>query len=65
MPATIRQVVIATFALAILTVAFYVTSARTATAPQGAPPGVAALPIDIVGLTRNAKDLSEQQYDAF
>lgn len=65
MPATIRQVAITTFALAILTLAFYVTSARTATAPQGATPGMTVLPIDIVGLMRKAKGLPEQQYDAF
>jgi hypothetical protein len=65
MPVTKRQIGIATFALAVLTVALYVTSASTATAPQGTAPGMTALPIDIVGLMRKAKGLPEQQYDAF
>ena len=65
MPATIRQIVIATLALVSLTVVVYVATARTATAPQGAAYSVAALPIGIGDLMESAKDLPEQRYDAF
>jgi hypothetical protein len=65
MPATIRQIVIATLALVSLTVVVYVATARTATAPPGAAYSVAALPIGIGDLMESAKDLPEQRYDAF
>lgn len=65
MPATLRQIGLATIALVTLTVALCVTNARTATVAQGSPPGAAALPIGIVDLMKSAKDLPEEQYDAF
>jgi hypothetical protein len=63
-PTTMRQI-LATSALVILTVGLYVMSARTATPPQGAPANVAAPLIDILRLMASAKDLPEQQYEAF
>lgn len=65
MPATMRRIVLASIALASLTVALYVTGAGMTTVPQGAGPGLAALPISIVDLMTSAKGLPEQQYDAF
>lgn len=64
MPTTMRQI-LATSALVILTVGLYVMSARTAAPPQGAPANVAAPLIGILGLMASAKDLPEQQYEAF
>ena len=65
MSTTTRQIVFATIALVSLTVALYVTSARTATVPVGAAPGMAALPIGILDLMKRAKGLPEQYHDAF
>ena len=65
MPTTMRRIFLASIALASLTVALYVTGARTATVLQGAAPGAAALPIGILDLMKSAKGLPEQQYDAF
>jgi hypothetical protein len=60
-----RRIVLAGIALVSLTVAFYVTGAGTATVPQGAARGMAALPIGILDLTTSATDLPDQRYDAF
>jgi hypothetical protein len=59
------RIVLASIALVSLTVALYVAGAGTATVPQGAGPGLAALPIGIVALMTSANGLPEQQYDAF
>jgi hypothetical protein len=64
-PTTKRQVVFASIALVSLTLAVYVANARTATVPQAAAPGMAALPIGIVELVKSATHLPEHQYDAF
>jgi hypothetical protein len=63
--ATIRQIGFAVIALAILTGAIYGTSARTANVPKPTPPAAASLPIGIMNLMQSARDLPEQQYEAF
>jgi hypothetical protein len=62
---TTRQIVFATIALVSLTAALYVTNARTANMPEGAAPGVGALPIGILDLMKSAEAPPEHHYEAF
>ena len=63
---TPRPIVLAIVALVIMAGAFYATAAKivTSEAPQAAVTEAASLPIDIMQLMREAKDLPVQQYDA-
>jgi hypothetical protein len=63
---TTRRIGLTTAATAILlAVGVYATSARTMSMPQSALAAATSLPIGVMSLMQNAKDLPEQQYDAF
>jgi hypothetical protein len=66
MPKTLRPIALAIVALVVMAGAYYTAAARIAgpEAPQAAVPEAASLPIDIMQLMREAKDLPVQQYDA-
>jgi hypothetical protein len=59
-----RQISIATAAVSIVIAALFGATAMIAKVPQKAEAAVAPVPIDIAQITRDAKNLPAEQYDA-
>jgi len=59
-----RQISIATAAVSIVIAALFGASAMIAKVPQKAEAAAASVAIDIMQLTRDAKNLPVEQYDA-